>query len=373
MISNNIKIESLLSDDIECVHHLYSSIFGEKQWRYWKTRFQWQFIENPSASALPSLFWIATRDRCVLGFLASFPVRMKIGDNVESILLPCDLMVSPEARGQRLSNRLLEEFIKVCGATAIALAYTPGIEKIYDRLGFHRVYIEPYYMRPLNWSKTLFEYYYCPERHHHYKIFVSLASHSAGTILGGISWFLNNYVKNPKLSGKYVVNSIVMPDSSFDKLWKEISPHIPILTVRDSTFVKWRFLMDPLSNHTLLLCRSLDGQPVGYLAYRTTKKKGIEIGQIMDIFCHPHMTDVVDELFKTCCQNMKKINVSIIICKGINPSIRTRIKKYMYINLPGRNLPAMIFNKGDLASKKFLCNPENWHVGHADGDEDFSP
>jgi len=72
-------------------------------------------------------------------------------------------------------------------------------------------------------------------------------------------------------------------EPAFDILWQACAAEHPISVVRDSAWIRWRYLTPPaFAYHMLLAERS--GQPVGYLVYRLAETAGAKLGFIADLF-----------------------------------------------------------------------------------------
>lgn len=63
----------------------------------------------------------------------------------------------------------------------------------------------------------------------------------------------------------------------------------------------------------------------------------------------------------------------MITCLGLLPTIRNRVKRYLYLKPKKIGDPALLYWKGDNKLKKIVYNENNWHLSHADGDEGFAP
>ena len=115
---------------------LHGIVFGAKSQQQLERRFSWQFVDNPAARSLPSIHFAAVQEDRMLGSVSSFPARLKLGRRVETILVPCDLLILPEARGQGLAAQLVQAHRATCGALSIGLAYSPENFRLLQKLGF---------------------------------------------------------------------------------------------------------------------------------------------------------------------------------------------------------------------------------------------
>ena len=98
--NDDVVIRLYREDDQPEVSSLYEQIFGRASLAALMRRWEWQFRANPACELMESLMWVAELRGAVVGFLASFPARIKIFDTEEVVRFPCDLMVSADARGK---------------------------------------------------------------------------------------------------------------------------------------------------------------------------------------------------------------------------------------------------------------------------------
>ena len=71
-------------------------------------------------------------------------------------------------------------------------------------------------------------------------------------------------------------------DESFDELWQEVSPEYPVISLRDSRTLNWRYRHHPLQDYITLVYRS-GGHLKGYVVVATLPKRGRPRGRIVDL------------------------------------------------------------------------------------------
>ena len=79
---------------------------------------------------------MADREGEIVGFLASFPQRMKLLDEESIIYHDCDLIVSKTARRQGIGQRLVDTYDRHPNLLSNALAYAPANGRIRQRAGY---------------------------------------------------------------------------------------------------------------------------------------------------------------------------------------------------------------------------------------------
>jgi GNAT superfamily N-acetyltransferase len=369
-----VVIKELNLKDKEKIYPLYAEAFGEKKLEIWKKRWNWEFINSPRTDISPSRMWIAQNSTGrILGFIASFPMLLKVGNREILTSSSGDLLVSKEGRGKGIAQLLVKKYIESADILATdGFGYQPITGHIYRKLGFKPVEIEPVNVRPIELTDIL-RFLITSGRSPN----IYLNRVLTGILLGA------SQVANLSLS---ILNRILIPPKTedisiceaknvgpeFDSLWNEISYAFPVCCVRDSKFVKWRFIEDPVNRHTLILAWEQNRKLLGYLAFCFSRKDNMLVGNIMDIFCHPASKVVIDQLMCSALEKMVKGGAAIISCMGVHPLIRTRLTKYLYLRAKNSEIPSLLYCK-DEQIKKWVYNKNLWHVTKADGDEGFDP
>jgi len=360
-------------EDLPSVTTLYRTVFGEAAFANWQRRFDWQFNQNPATALKAARMWVGTADGTILGFLAAFPARLKVLDRLITILHPCDLMVSPEARGERLGERLIRGYIEEAGGLANALAYSPSAGRLYDRIGYQSVLAEPGYLRPVKGSRLL--------RAMAAKRFsglstgaglvacTSLLAPLAAAIVASV-----NKVRTPRAPSGFYIDVNPPFDSDFDDLWLAASREMPVAFVRDAEFLRWRFLADPVTDHTVFGARNSAGVLLGYAVVCETSRNALRIGKIMDVFCAPsNAKSVVSAVLPSVLGHFRQLDVDVVATKGLHVTIRKELRRYLYVMEPGVEMPARLLWTGDPSLADVVYSADNWHLAHSDGDDDFTP
>ena len=317
--------------------------------------------------------WVAEGDGRIVGFLASFPTRMKLLHTDWTMILPCDLMVSPDARRHGLGGKLINLYIEAAGWLANGLVYSKDSGRIFTKLGYHEVDAHATLVRPYSWNRVL--------------DFV-LSSGSRPGILKNppVKWGLMgvaacatlfsrlvNTAKSPSPDQSIEVTETTSIGSEFDTLWNDLSPSFPIIAVRDQQYVQWRFLDDPNGGHTLLVARSSDGSLLGYVDACVSTRRGLQVGRIMDLFCSVDRPDVVVALMDGALRVLEARKVAIVSCMGLHPKLRATVRRFLYLKPERLQLKPMFKWLGDPAMQDDIYDADNWHLSHADGDEGFAP
>ena len=367
-----VNIREFRDKDISELYNLYSEAFGTEALARWQKRWKWEFVDNPACKVLPSRIFVAEdSNQGLMGCVGSFPVELKVGDKIVPYPYGCDFLVAKASRNKNVGSRLVQAYAESAPVMATSFFHTDVSVHILKKFGFQAVYSEPVYVRPVNFlpvlklikkSKTLPKFVSGKPV---YPLIRNSSFIANGTIMAFNRW------KHPKRSLKCEIKEVIRVDSEYDELWERCSKKFPIIVKRDSKFIKWRFMDDPVFKHTLLSIRDKNGVLNGYIDVRVSDLGDMKVGQIMDIFCDPDSIEIVDALI---CEGLKVLGerkVDLIKCIGLHPKIRRPIEKYLYWKSSMMEVPAMVLWKGDPELEKLLYDKSNWHLSLADGDGGF--
>ena len=370
-----VDIRQIDLKDMDAVFSLYGDVFGKDKLGMWKQRWEWEFLKNPRNDLALSRMWVAVRqDGKILGYIGSFPMLLKIGTTDILTSSSGDLMVFADGRRQGLGQRLSKAYRD--SETVLAtdgFGYQPVTGRIYRRLGYKPVYCEPIYVRPFD-LQSIFQFLIDSERIPTIlsKGLLSLLTQSVCIIFNKFLCVVNRATR-PNISKDLVIEEVKQVGPEFDVLWKNISHDFPVIFVRDSKFVKWRFMDDPVSQHTLLSARDSDGNLCGYLDFCISTRRKMPTGRIMDIFCKPSSADIIDSLLGKALDILQNKKVALVSCLGMHPDIRKRVKKVLYLRVRSVEIPALLYCTGEERIENLVYNENMWHLTSADGDEGFAP
>jgi len=368
----DVTIRPFCKQDRPAVASLYARVFGELEMTAFLRRWDWQFHRNPASDAANCLMWVAEARGELAGFLASFPARFKLLENDAIIRLPCDLMVSTEARGRGVGEKLIRAYTTSEDLIVNALGYTPAAGRMYHRLGYREVHAERVRVRPCNLRPIIRDLLTRAHRRSGLDRFVSSVAGVSGRILNLGLWALNRATA-PVCSDRFEIRQCTAADAAFDELWQRVSPAFPISAVRDSRWVQWRFLEDPCFEHALLCGFDQGGRVLGYVDVRVSIRRKLRLGRILDLFCDPGTPEVAESLIAAGIARLEAEGVDMITCLGHLPGLQRVIGKYCYLTPRRLQKPALFLWKGEPDLANVVYDTNSWHLTHADGDDGFSP
>ncbi len=367
------SIRSFRDDDRPAIWKLYGEVFGRDALSRFERRWRWQFYENPANGAAPPQMWVAADGTRIVGFLGSFPQRMKLHDRECVIYHDCDLLVASDMRRQGIGRRLVQAYDDSDNPLSNCLAYAPANGRIRSKAGYRPVRAVRRYFRPYDMRSLVRLYAQSGQLPPAVERLLPIRwiAAAAGSGLNGLAR-LTNAIRSPKGSrGERRVERCATFGSEFDDLWRRCSRDFSFATVRDRRFVHWRFAEDPLHDHTLFLARDADGQAVGYVAVKVARKGLVCDSRIMDLFCAPHDSVTAEALLYAAIRWLEAEKVDYIYCLGLHPTLRRTVQRYLYVAPARLNSPAWLLWKGSSDRAALVYDDASWHVSLADSDIGF--
>jgi len=361
-------IRSCTARDYDGVFALYDEVFGVEAGRRFRERWRWQFFDTPACREAPSEMWVAELDGGIVGFLASFPVRMQLGGAVQLVYHDCDLIVAPQVRRGGVGQQLVEAYDRFANPLSNALAYAAANGRIRERLGYRPVHAVPIALRPYD-AAAIAAYLGLAQR---LPRTLAPAAHVATAVLG-VAFTAANRLRSPRLPAERTVDRVSRAGEEFDTLWSRCAPRFPFAAVRDRAWVEWRFLDDPIFADTVLAARDRRGALTGYLAFRVTARPDLRVGRILDLFAPPDDVATIDALLHRALELTRADRADLVSCVGLHPTIRRRVRRYLYVTPARLDRPAWFLWKGDPSLAGRVHDAGAWHLSHADSDIGFSP
>lgn len=235
---------------------------------------KWQYYLNPSGKAVIKLANDSEKN-ILAGEYIVIPMKLKVEDKVVIGTLSLNTLTRKEYRGQGIFTGLANGVYKECSNKGLAFTYGfpnqnsyPGFIK---KLEFKELGQVPLVIKPLN-----------------YKVIVEK---KINKYLSKLVPSFNSYKRyNDKNKNKdfnvYAIDEDNVKD--IDVLWDKIKDSFKVIGVRDSQYIKWRYINIPLRKYKILALKK-DNEILGYIVGNFRDVDGINSGMIVDfIFDHNH-------------------------------------------------------------------------------------
>lgn len=233
---------------------------------------QHQYFKNPSGDAVISL--AVDTDGTLAGQYSVCPVRVKAFDEEASCTLSLNTLTKASHRGQGIFTKLAEETYDQIKNTALFCYGMPNqnsYKGFLTKLNFKEIGVLSLFLKPLKPSKMVREYL-------HSKFLSRLA-------LPMDLIFKLRGLRNP--SQEYKIIEVTEENLDLmDRFWAGVKSKYPVIFVRDSKFIRWRYLELPLREYSLYTVLHR-GDPVAFSAGRIIEVSNMNCGMLADFLVMP--------------------------------------------------------------------------------------
>ncbi|WP_051273482.1 GNAT family N-acetyltransferase [Desulfotruncus alcoholivorax] len=251
----------------------------------------WQYFENPTGNSIMKL---AVKENEVIGQYIVIPIRFNVSGSVVIGSLSLNTLVHPQHHGKGIFKILAKEVYKYCQDKDVVFTYGfPNQNSFHGftkSLGFR--YLEvPLLIRLINPVKLLKS-----------KLF---------NIKSEMYECTDNFNNNTFSDGINIAN-VNRFGSEFDVFWELICNNSPVMVIRNSEYLNWRYIDIPYRRYHVLKAEC-DGRICGYIVLRETSVKNIRCGMIVDFIVEKTQVgeQVGDNLIRSALKHFKEANVSI--------------------------------------------------------------
>ena len=324
---------------------------AENTRKYW----EWRFENNPFVGAEGPHILILEEDNKVLGALLSFPLPLKILDQVVTIHCMTDFIVHPDSRGggiglaQKMSG-LPEYFFGLPNKESYQLWKMLGATDLCEMESMVKVVNMNYFLRSRD--------------------FGCIVSTVAGWLWVGVDRVLFHRKLKPKMTS-IAIKEIEEFDQSYDSLWEEVQKGYPITIVKNSLYLNWRY--KKIGKEYKVYAATEGGKTLGFFVVRMCDLKE-KAGYIVDMMVRNGDDETAQLLLARAITDMKE--------KGVI-SIHSQItsKSEFYKNIFKKNGFLCSSSTGKVVgnphfSNTINCNDlkqDNWVLTKGDGELDLLP
>ena len=256
-------------DEEEAINDLFNSVFQlHRPLLHWR----WKFLET-GAAPVP-LIYVAENDGKLVGAFPTIPVRFQVADRTLVVAQSVDNCILPEYRKggtQRSMYRAFADRMREMGAGFVFGFPNEMHFKVGKKLfGYRDLCPLSILQKRLNFRRA---------------VRLRIPSKSLERLAARVSnWgYRLRYARGYAVSSEIQIEPVSQFDAAFDVFWQEVSRLFPILTVRDRSYLQWRYGTNPNAPFSVLRA-ARDGQMAGYLISKTTESdSGERSTNILDL------------------------------------------------------------------------------------------
>ncbi|HVN29376.1 MAG TPA: hypothetical protein VMT64_12855 [Candidatus Binataceae bacterium] len=160
-------------------------------------------------------------------------------------------------------------------------------------------------------------------------------------------------------------------DHRIDDLWHRASTTHPVIGIRDSNYLNWRFNLRPHAGYQRLAARRGDDL-IGYLIFRIVEQDGARSGHIVDFLSEGDPSGVFAYLLQRAEEQMLAAGVKSVVCAMAHPHSRRVLRRSGFF-------PAVFAEPRFMTVGITQPDPEvsgfqdlpQWFMTSADGDTDM--
>lgn len=369
-MSLTYKIRLIDKDnEIDAFRGLFESVFNKKMTtKLWK----WKYLENPMASNQP-LIYIADYEGKMVGARPLLPTQMKIGNKILKVTQPCDAMVHPEHRRKGIFTKMDSFCVEEAKRRGYSLFY--GFPNQFVYMNVRKKYQKA---KSRGWeiiSEKDFSYkIFSPEKVVSSQISRKIFRNIAEVVLRFLS---SRKSKLPSITParSYDIDEERMITEEFFELWKRFSSNLKINTVRNTEYLKWRFLKHPENDYWFFTARK-NKELLGYFVTSIVKNQDLVEGRIVDYIIKDESREVFLSLLLEALEKFKKEGCDLVSTWAFTqPEFQRVLDRSGFIKTS--SFPYNIFvNAGFFVVRKVAsdCLPVNpleeksWYITQADSD-----
>jgi len=320
---------------------------------------KWQFLKNPAGKAFCCL---AKEKGIVVGQYAAIPTRFLVQGQETLLAFSCDTMVHPAYRKQGIFVRLARDLYRwmesECHISTVwgfpNKVSLPGFTK---HLGWNMLTVFPLRVIPIRPFSTLKSHFQLPNR--------AKSPPSYNRKNPAFMKMDETGEKPPRLQ----IEPITHFGTDFDELWNRNKTLAPVMQVRDSIYLNWRYLGLPAFGYRPFAIK-WQGRLIGYMVMRLMNLRGHYFGAMADLFPFPMGDDTITSyLFRFARDYCKGYGAEFLTCLLSQANSRF-LKKAGFISVPARLNPKRWYfacRYGD-ENKPIFGSIDQWYITYGDTD-----
>jgi GNAT superfamily N-acetyltransferase len=344
--------------DVDGILELRLRCFGEvDRERLQPDVWRWQFVDNPAG---PGYVRLADHDGLVVGQYAAIPTRFLVAGADRTLAMSCDTMTHPGYQKQgifvTLARELYAQVAKRHGVTTMwGFPNDASHPAFVGKLGWFDVYLFPLRVKPIQSERVLRRY-----------VGSRLLSGALGAVADRAYRLITPRLREPR---RCHLEPLDQFDERFDALWARHASLAPVIQVRDSAYLNWRYCAVPAFGYRRWSVH-VDGRLEGYLITRVVQLFGLPLGAVVDVFPLPVVDAGVTREVLTFAQLRMGEEGAAFLTALFPPAHVPHLSRFGFLPVPDRLNPRRWYLGARCApaDEPLLRDIRNWHVTYGDAD-----
>ncbi|MFH1479451.1 MAG: GNAT family N-acetyltransferase [Candidatus Omnitrophota bacterium] len=346
---------------------LYKKVFGEEAALGFERRWLWQFIDNPARKDTECSNVVAESESSIIGHMGFFPALLKVNEKNILCYWGSDLMVDPDHRKKGIAKKLYGQL----GCLGSPAAFLMGLSKVTEKIArlnkWEECKVDTASIRVLNF-KAVKGFLLSAEKPYVGPFGILFV---LGIILGeALNLFKS--LKHRRPSENINIFSPSSFDERFDEFWNKVSLEYPIISLRNTETLNWRFIKNPNYRYNIISAEK-NNKITGYIVTYVKKVNSGSIGYIIDFLTLPEEKTSSYALAREAVKYLRSQNAELIISIGLSEYQRKALRENRFTSnlLIQKYLrPKFFFKTSDemLFNKALSKNPHDWFISNFDYD-----
>jgi GNAT superfamily N-acetyltransferase len=318
---------------------------------------RWQFVDNPAGAGYIRL---ADHAGLVVGQYAAIPTRFRVGGVDRTLAMSCDTMTHPAYQKQGI-------FVTLARELYAAIAERHGITTVWGfpndashpgfvgKLGWFDVHRFPLRVKPLRSGRVLRRY-----------LRSRVLSGALGAVADRVYGVITPRVREPR---RCRLEPLRRFDERFDAMWARHASLAPVIQVRDSVYLNWRYCAVPEFGYRPWAIH-VDGRLEGYLVTRVVELFGLPLGAVVDVFPLPVVDPEITREVLAFAQLRATEDGAAFLTALVPPPHASHLARFGFLPVPERLNPRRWYLGARCApaDESLLRDIRNWHVTYGDAD-----
>ena len=269
-VTGEIEVSPFTADDLADISRLITGMSDDDDLRDKSAAYyRWMYYDNPAG---PAFGFLARHGDRIVSSFAVAPKVMQVGGRRVRVGKAMDMFTDPDYQGMGLIKRCAERVFAAAREAGIDGWYvTPSVNSypiFKGKWGYREDFELVYRARILDLEAVL-----------------TAVRPSVGRAVGRVAnRTLGPLLRRaPRVPAGWSVTELPRCDERTDALWDEVAGGYRVAVVRDAAYMNWRYVDNPDDYVVLGLGRG--GSLRGIVVVKSTLKKGLTVGEIVDLVC----------------------------------------------------------------------------------------
>lgn len=337
-------------DDRCATDALYRRVFGDDAASGNRSRWEWQYLQNPNTPPDGPQIWLARDGDAIVGQYATMPVRLSL----KGVELPAswgmDVMVAPERQRQGIGEVLFRTWDSHVGAS-LGLGLSPSSHRLFRKLHWPEAGPVPCLVKPLTTRAARRPSWPAP-----------------------LNWLLSvaTYPCVRFIARSRPLKAEISPvrrfDERFTALWARLASSFDLAVRRDAAYLNWKYIDPPHVRYSVVALQRL-GKLAGYAVYRHLQEPRGRVTILVDYLADPAYGDGLDTLLRLVDREAVAAGSDKIRTFSMHAGFRRLMRRAGYFHVKS-TLQFTIKVNAVRVPEDFYTRTGGWHVTLGDSDQD---